>query len=265
MRGDLVGCQLYSEPEAGSDLASLRTTATRDGAEWRLNGQKVWTSWAHQADVAQLLCRTSTASKHGGITAFLVDMRQPGIEVRPLRQMTGGAEFNEVFLTDAVATDANRLGEVGEGWAVSRSTLVHERASIAKGNIAFVVPAIIERLAGLLRDRGLRDSAVLRDRLARTATGILLASWNDARLLALAPDGPGPEMSMSKLAHTQNATAVGEFASAVLGSAVQADTGVWGTYAWARTLLGAPGLRIAGGTDEIQRNILAERVLGLPR
>ena len=136
-RGDMVGCQLFSEPGAGSDLAGLQTRAVRDGDEWVVNGQKVWTSFAHLADIGEIICRTDAdLPKHQGLTGFLVDMHAPGVEVRPLRQMTGGASFNEVFLTDVRIPDSHRLGDVNQGWAVALTTLMNERAAIGGGRPA---------------------------------------------------------------------------------------------------------------------------------
>jgi alkylation response protein AidB-like acyl-CoA dehydrogenase len=128
--GDLIACQLFSEPSAGSDLASVSTQAVQDGDEWRPTGQKVWTTGAQYSDVGMVLCRTTDGARHKNLTAFVIDIRAPGVEVRPLRQMTGGAEFNEVFITDVRATDAYRLGDVGEGWGVALTTLRHERQSL---------------------------------------------------------------------------------------------------------------------------------------
>ncbi|HET6949227.1 MAG TPA: acyl-CoA dehydrogenase family protein [Acidimicrobiales bacterium] len=268
-RGDLVGCQLFSEPGAGSDLAGLQTRAERDGDEWVVNGQKVWTSGAQYSDIGEVICRTDPDQpKHKGLTGFVVDMHAPGVEVRPLRQMTGGASFNEVFFNDVRIPDDHRLGDVNQGWSVALTTLMNERASIGAGGTGGGLGvADSRRLSEMMRQFGRADDAVLRDDLMRLYTGYQVAKYTNQRALDKIRAGqlPGPEMSIAKLALTRNVTATGEFVARVLGPRIAADTGEWGTFAWATFLTGTPGLRIAGGTDEVLRNIVGERVLGLPK
>jgi acyl-CoA dehydrogenase len=270
-RGDIVGCQLFSEPGAGSDLAGLTTKAERDGDEWVLNGQKVWTSGAQYSDIGEILCRTDPDQpKHKGLTGFVVDMRAPGVDIRPLRQMTGGASFNEVFFNDVRVPDDHRLGDVNAGWSVALTTLLNERASIgaggsAGGGIGGIGNAT--RLIEMLRHFGLDQEPVFRDELARVYSGFQVAKWNNQRAMDKIKSGqaPGPELSGAKLSLTQNMRAVTEFVSKVLGPRLVADTGEWGTFSWNKMLLGLPGMRVAGGTDEVLHKIIGEQVLGLPK
>ena len=268
-RADLVGCQLFSEPGAGSDLAGLQTRAERDGDEWVVSGQKVWTSGAQYSDIGEVICRTDPdMPKHKGLTGFVVDMHAPGVEVRPLRQMTGGASFNEVFFNEVRVPDDHRLGEVNQGWSVALTTLMNERASIgAGGGGGGMGLADVTRLSQMLRHFGADGDATLRDELMRLYTGFQVAKMTNQRALDKIRSGqlPGPEMSIAKLALTQNMTGTAEFVARVLGPRLTADTGEWGTFAWAKFLCGTPGMRIAGGTDEVLRNIVGERVLGLPK
>jgi acyl-CoA dehydrogenase len=273
-RGDVIACQLFSEPGAGSDLASVRTRAvpaTRDegGTEWVLDGQKVWTSIAQHAQIGLALCRTDPdAPKHKGITAFLVDMTAPGVEVRPLRQMSGGADFNEVFLTGVRVPDDHRLGEVNGGWRVALTTLMNERATVGSEGGGPAGEALTpERLSALMQATGTWDDRALRRDLSELLTDMLATRYLNARAFRRMRAGvsPGPEMSVAKLMYAQNLTRAAHFASRVLGPRIIADTGEWGTYAWAEFLLATPALRILGGTEEIMKNILAERVLGLPK
>ncbi len=268
-RGDLVGCQLFSEPGAGSDLAGLQTKAERDGDEWVITGQKVWTSGAHYSDIGEIICRTDADQpKHKGLTGFIVDMRAPGVEIRPLRQMTGGASFNEVFFEEVRVPDDHRLGDVNHGWNVALTTLMNERSSIgAGGGGGGMGVANVTRLAQMLRHFGLGESAVHRDELMRVYVGYQVAKLTNQRALDKIKAGqlPGPEMSIAKMALTENMMRTGELVAKVLGPRLTADTGEWGTFAWARFICGTPGMRIAGGSDEVLRNIVGERVLGLPK
>jgi alkylation response protein AidB-like acyl-CoA dehydrogenase len=268
-RADLVGCQLFSEPGAGSDLAGLQTKAERDGDEWLITGQKVWTSGAQYSDIGEIICRTDPdLPKHKGLTGFIVDMRAPGVEVRPLRQMTGGASFNEVFFNEVRVPDDHRLGDVNQGWAVALTTLMNERSSIgAGGGGGGMGVANVTRLAEMLRHFGLGESAVHRDELMDIYTRYQVAKFTNQRALDKIKAGqlPGPEMSIAKMALTDNLNRTGAFVAKVLGPRLQANTGEWGKFAWSQFICGTPGMRIAGGSDEVLRNIVGERVLGLPK
>ncbi|MEU8860077.1 acyl-CoA dehydrogenase family protein [Streptomyces umbrinus] len=268
-RGDAIACQLFSEPGAGSDLASVATKAVRDGEDWVLNGQKVWTSVAQHSQIGLALARTNPdAPKHRGITAFLVPMDAPGVEVRPLRQMTGGADFNEVFLTDVHVPDDHRLGEVDGGWTVALTTLMNERATVGSEGAGPVAAALSpDRLSALMRATWTWDDRALRARLAELLVDAMATEHLNTRALRTLRAGvtPGPERSVAKLMYGQNLTRAAHFVADCLGPRLIADTGKWGTYAWSELLLASPALRILGGTEEIMKNILAERVLGLPK
>ncbi|MFN2536674.1 MAG: acyl-CoA dehydrogenase family protein [Mycobacteriales bacterium] len=266
-RGDLLGCQMFSEPGAGSDLASVSTRAVRDGDEWVLNGQKVWTSLAHLADIGEVLCRTDpSGSKHRGLTAFVLDMTAPGVEVRPLKQMNGGHAFNEVFLTDVRIPDSHRLGEVDRGWVVAISTLMGERA-LGVGRDLFGVQEATRRLIQAARELGDPHDQLLRQNVA--------ACWVEAQVIKLngmlSEDRwrrgfpPGPAESITKISNTEAMRKIAAVATELIGPSMVADTGAWGTAAWGDYVMHTAGCRIAAGTDEIMRNILAERVLGLPK
>jgi acyl-CoA dehydrogenase len=268
-RGDIVGCQLFSEPGAGSDLASLQTRAVRDGDEWLVTGQKVWTSGAQYSDIGEIICRTDPdLPKHKGLTGFVVDMRAPGVEIRPLRQMTGGASFNEVFFNEVRVPDDHRLGDVNQGWTVALTTLMNERASIGAGGAGGGLGvANSTRLIEMLRHFGLDQDPVYRQDLMRLHVAYSVAKYTNQRAMDRIKSGqlPGPEMSIAKLALTQNLWNTAQFVARVLGPRMLADTGEWGTFSWSQFVLGIPGMRIAGGSDEVMRNIVAERVLGLPK
>jgi len=277
---EMMGCQLYSEPGSGSDLASLATRAERHGDEWIVNGQKVWTSGAHRADIGILLARTDPdVPKHAGLTQFVIDMHAPGVEVRPLRQMSGGAEFNEVFLTEVRVPDAERLGGVNEGWAVSQHTLVYERYNMPR------VPARGEgRIAAAVEAWQARSDKTSAAAVALRAE--LMEHWVDAEVLRLlqmragvlrAQGTSGPEGSLGKLAVSLINRKRGEWAPVLIGPAgmlleegYQTQPDEPGAMrraprSLAEGCVGSPGTAIAGGTDEIQRNIIGDRVLGLPR
>ena len=267
-RGDIIACQLFSEPGAGSDLASLQTRAVRDGDEWIVNGQKVWTSGAHYSDIGEIICRTDPdLPKHKGLTGFVVDMHAPGVEVRPLRQMTGGASFNEVFFSDVRIPADHLLGDVNGGWTVALTTLMNERAAIGGGGGSAAGSGALQRLIDLARHLGASSDPLIRQELADTWINVQVAGYNNERALAKIRAGqlPGPELSVAKLSLTENMRRMAELASHILGVRITADSGEWGTYAWSQFLLGVPGMRLAGGTDEVMRNILGERVLGLPK
>jgi alkylation response protein AidB-like acyl-CoA dehydrogenase len=265
-RADEHWCQLMSEPGAGSDLASLQTRAVRDGDTWTITGQKVWTSGAQLADYGYIITRTDPdAPKHDGMTAFLIPMDAPGVEVRPLRQMSGGSSFNEVFLDGVEVPDGERIGEVGKGWRVAITTLGFERMAAAKptggGSDVFELLRLAAHHLGRDTDplvrQGLTDAWMLRR--IRSLT-------NRRALEAMKAGGvPGPEGSIGKLAATNGMQQLTAVASMILGPRLIADTGEWSTFAWSEYVNGVPGYRVAGGTDEVQRNIIAERALGLPR
>jgi acyl-CoA dehydrogenase len=266
-RGDLVGCQLFSEPVAGSDLAGIQTKAVRDGDEWVLTGQKVWTSGAHYSDIGEIITRTSPDKpRHKGLTMFLVDMKAAGVDIRPLRQMTGGASFNEVFFEEVRVPDSHRLGDIDEGWTVALTTLMNERAAIGGGG-AGVGSLSFTRFKELAIHLGVDEDPVVRQRLADIYIRSAVARYTNLRAMAKVRAGqlPGPEMSIGKLVLTQNMQLSAQVLGELLGPRLVADTGEWGTYAWSELVCGIPGIRVAGGTDEIMRNIVGERVLGLPK
>ncbi len=265
-RGELLCSQLLSEPQGGSDLAGLSTKAVRDGDEWVVNGQKVWNSYAHKADIGQLMARTDPdVPKHQGITMFLVPMDTPGVDVRPLKQMNGGAEFNEVFLTDVRVADDNRVGDPGGGWRAVLTTLMSERASVGSGKSRTNDP--VQVLIEMARHFGVSGEGTTRQRLATAYTYQRLIEFLTMRAEAQVAAGKerGAEGSIVKLIGSRQNGRLADLAGSIMGPLMQADTGAWGTYSWSQFLCSAPGLRIAGGTDEIQRNILGERVLGLPK
>jgi len=267
-RADVVACQLFSEPGAGSDLASLQTRAERDGEEWILNGQKVWTSGAQYSDIGEIIARTDPElPKHKGLTGFVVDMRAPGVEIRALRQMTGGASFNEVFFSDVRVPDSHRLGDVNDGWKVALTTLMNERAAIGAGGGGGGGANLLTRLIEMARAFGLTSDPLVRQRLADLVVHARVMRYTNQRAMDRIRAGqlPGPELSIAKLAGSQQTTRLASAAAELLGPKITADTGEWGTYAWSQLLLGAPGGRIAGGSDEVMRNIVGERVLGLQK
>jgi len=263
-RGDEISCQLFSEPDAGSDLASLRTEARRDGDEWVLTGQKVWSSGAHYSQVGEILVRTgSPEDRHRGITAFLIDMGAPGITCRRIHQMGGGSHFNEVFLDEVRVPDANRLGDLNDGWRVAMTTLNSERSLLADESLG-AVNQPVARLVELARRVGQLDEQAVREGLAEAwGRGVIL----EATGARMESDDPSlqPPASVAKLMLVDDLGFYGELAGRIAGPSMIADTGDWGTYSWSQLVLTSPSQRIAGGTDEIQRNIVAERVLGLPK
>ena len=267
LRADILCCQLFSEPGAGSDLASLTTSAVIDGDYWVVNGQKVWSSGASHSSLGLLIARTErTYPPHRGLTAFLVPMDTAGIEVRPIRQMTGGHSFNEVFLTDLRIPDNHRLGEVGEGWPVALTTLQYERERTAMTGV-YGMRRTFRRILELVEHYDCaRDPLVGQQvvRLYAKVTGLELLAARVQESLA-AGEPPGAEGSTAKLLWTQALREVDALVEEVLGPELTADSGAWGTFSWSQHVLGSPGYRIAGGTDEIQRGIIAERVLGMPR
>jgi len=263
LRGEEVWCQLFSEPGAGSDLAGLRTRAVRDGDEWVVNGQKVWSSGAHHSELGILLARTDLdAAKHHGITYFVLDMASPGIEVRPLRQINGVAHFNEVFLTDVRVPHENVVGEVNGGWAVAQMTLGAERALIGGGGaVSF------GDLARLARDQGGDGDPRLRQRLADAYIRFEILKFLGRRAQAAQRGGrsAGAEASVLKLAMSQHVALNADLALALEGAAGMLLHGdaPYGGF-WQQTFMNQWGVRIGGGTEQVQRNVIGERVLGLP-
>jgi alkylation response protein AidB-like acyl-CoA dehydrogenase len=266
LTGEVFFCQGYSEPEAGSDLASVRTRGVRDGDTWRLSGQKIWTSNARFADLGLALVRTDPdAPKHRGLTAFLVPMRQSTVEVRAIRQLTGGTSFCEVFLDGAEVPDAMRLGDEGAGWQVARSAVATERQDASDRSHELLARA--QRLLTTLAERtGRGDDPLVRDDLARLHVRLRVARLHQLRTQA---SGSGELTQASgtidKLLVAANLRDAGALAAELLGPAFAADTGEWGTFGWTKWMLGALGYRIAGGTEEVLKTMLAERILGLPR
>jgi alkylation response protein AidB-like acyl-CoA dehydrogenase len=272
--GEEIWCQLFSEPGAGSDVASLATTAVRDGDEWIVNGQKVWTTVAHLARWGMLIARTDPdAPKHKGMTYFVIDMHDPGVDVRPLRQMTGEAEFNEVFMSDVRIPDAERLGEIGEGWRVSLTTLMNERVSIG-GAIppreGGVIRMALETWRGGGRERA---TAVHRDQLMRLWTQAEVLRLTNIRASQLRSRGtPGPEGSVGKILSAEHNKAVTSFVVDLMGPEGMLYTSYdmvrpTATMHWdcmQKAFLRMRANSIEGGTTEVMKNILGERVLGLP-
>ena len=269
-----IWCQLFSEPGAGSDLAGLATSAVQDGDEWVVNGQKVWTSLAHRARYALLLARSDPDKpKHKGLTYFVLDMHAPGVETRPLRQMTGQAEFNEVYLSDVRIPDAHRLGAVGDGWRVAMTTLMNERSAIG-GTSSVRGNGAIADAVELWARYPERRTPVLRDRLAALWTRAEAQRLTDERARRSASTGsPGPEGSIAKLVTAELNQAVYEFCMELLGpeatlygSYEMRETGRQGDYRGPvqQRFLRSRANTIEGGTSEVLRNILGERVLGLP-
>jgi alkylation response protein AidB-like acyl-CoA dehydrogenase len=265
--GEEIWCQLFSEPVAGSDLAGLRTRAERDGDEWVVNGQKVWNSGAHYADYGILVTRHDAGlAKHKGLTFFFLSMTTPGIDARPIKQISGAANFNEVFLTNVRIPDEQRLGEVGEGWQVSMTTLMSERLSSRPS------PPDFENLFDLARETELETgpaltNAAIRDKLADWFVEFQGLKYTRARLLTAISKGkrPGPEASIQKVISANKYQAISSFGADLqeLGGVLAGDDAD-GDGLFQLGYLSAPGSRIAAGTDEILRNIIAERVLGLP-
>ncbi len=270
--GEDIWCQLFSEPAGGSDLAALRTKAEKDGDEWVINGQKIWTSGAHYSDWGILVVRTDpNVPKHKGLTYFYIDMKSPGIDIKPIKQISGESNFNEVYFTDVRVPDSQRLGEVGQGWQVSLTTLMNERASIGAGGggVRFdSVKALAERVQ-IDGKPAIEDSHV-RARLANWFVEEAGLKYTSYRTLSALSRGaiPGPENSIGKLVGARKSQDMASFAMDLLeqeGIVRQSDYHDLYDTLFQDTYMAIPGLRIAGGTDEIMANIIAERVLGLPQ
>jgi alkylation response protein AidB-like acyl-CoA dehydrogenase len=269
LRGDEIWCQLFSEPSGGSDVAGLRTRAEKRGDEWVVNGQKIWTSGAHYSRYGLLLTRSDpNKPKHAGLTAFFIDMHAPGVEVRPIHQMSGASNFNEVFFTDLRIPDEQRLGAPGAGWKVAITTLMNER--LAASEVRRPDMQDLLELARAVESDGrpaIADPAV-RERIAEWHAQNAGLTYTRFRVLTALSRGqtPGPENSIFKLVNASKQQAVAAFGMDLLGMAGGVmDPELAPMQAMFQdSLLSAPGMRIAGGTDEILRNIIAERVLGLP-
>jgi hypothetical protein len=281
LSGEHVWCQGFSEPNAGSDLAGLACRATLDGDEWVISGQKIWNTYGHLANHIFLLVRTDTeAPRHQGITFLLVPMDQPGVEVRPIPMMSGDSEFNEVFLTDARCPKGNVLGEVNGGWAVAMTLLGFER-----GEAAAVLPAIFreefDRLVVLARETGAIDDPVVRQRIADCYTRVEIMRFLGLRTLTafLSGHAPGPDAAITKIYWSEYHQLVTELAVDMLGAAAMTPEGRWPSNSiqcddpgappdgasWVGTFYAARGGTIYAGTSQVQRNIIGERILGLPK
>lgn len=264
LKGEEVWCQLFSEPGSGSDLASLGTRAVRDGDDWVVNGQKVWTSFGQFADYAILLARTDVElPKHAGITYFILDMKSPGIDVRPITQITGVQHFNETFLTDVRIPHTNIIGDINAGWKGAQTTLMNERSHIGSGGTWSV-----DQLIQLAQQRGLSGDLNIRQGLAQAHARAETLRYMGFRMRTAMSQMrmPGPEALTLKLAYANHWRLTAELATEILGAGAM----LWADDApednqWGQHLLGQFAIRIGGGTDEIQHNIIAERGLGLPR
>jgi alkylation response protein AidB-like acyl-CoA dehydrogenase len=265
LRGEEVWCQLFSEPDAGSDLAGLKTRAQRDGDQFVVNGQKVWTSGAQHSDWAILIARTNPdVPKHRGITYFLVDMRTPGIEVRPLRQITGYAHFNEVFLSDVVIPVENVVGTIDGGWAVTHTTMSNERTLIGGAGQGITAGQVLD----LARRGGRSADPLVRQDIAAFYTRVQLLRFMNYRVQTALSHGrmPGPEASTTKLFVSQHMSLTGDLLMELVGAdGMLAGKDAVDEGAWETAFLNQWMSKLGGGTDNIQRNSLGERVLGLPR
>ena len=269
LRGEEIWCQLFSEPSAGSDVAGLRTSCARDGDDWIINGQKIWTSGAQFSDFGIIVTRSDpTVPKHAGLTFFFLNMKSPGIEIRPIKQASGASHFNEVFFTDVRVPDAQRLGAVGQGWRVSITTLMNERLAVGE-----VPRPDVEDLLALCRtldidgEPAIRNPAV-REKLADFYVRTQGLKYTRFRTMTALSRGqtPGPESSIGKLVNASKLQDIASFGMDLMGAAgiVMNPEHAAMNALFQEALLSSPSSRIAGGTDEILRNIIAERVLGLP-
>jgi alkylation response protein AidB-like acyl-CoA dehydrogenase len=257
-----IWCQGFSEPDAGSDLASLKTKAVKSNGEWVVTGQKVWTTYAHEAKWCMLVARTDPdAQKHAGLTYFLMDMEQEAVQVRPLRQITGESEFNELFIEEARIPDENVVGGVGNGWSVAITTLMHERAGLAFG-LVVALKIDLANLIELVREQGLQDDPVMRQKIGQLQIEVEVMRLNALRGLTqiMKTGQPGPEGSLGKWHWAEINQALTETAMEARGAEAPILDRDW-TYRFLR----ARANSIEGGTTEILRNIVAERVLGLPK
>src|SRR6266481_231452 len=267
--GEEIWCQLFSEPAGGSDVAGLRTRAERNGDHWIINGQKIWTSGAHYSDFGILITRTDpNVPKHKGLTMFYIDMKSPGVEVRPIKQANGMQDFNEVFFTNFRIPDSQRLGTVGDGWNVSLTTLMNERMSIG-ARLATGFSELFEFCSNLMTEDGLAiDDRATRSKLASWAVKSSGLKYTSYRAISALSKGecPGPENSIGTLVAGAMLQDIAMYAMDLEGAAgaLTGDSEEMARGQFQQMLLSSPSMRIAGGTDEILRNIIAERVLGLP-
>ncbi|MFL2731692.1 MAG: acyl-CoA dehydrogenase [SAR86 cluster bacterium] len=266
--GKEIWCQLFSEPSAGSDVAGLRSKAVQDGDKWIINGQKVWTSGAHFSDFGILVVRHDpSVEKHKGMTFFFVDMKSPGIEIKPIKQITGSSSFNEVYFNDVEIPDSQRLGAIGDGWKVAITTLMNERLAVGDANGADVEDAF--KWAKKQDDNGepLLNNRAVRESIADwycEASGLKNTKLRTMSALSKGQT-PGPEASITKIVSAGKLQDIGNFGIDSLDMAGMLRTENLDIKSFHNAWLGAPGLRIAGGTDEILKNVIAERVLGLPQ
>ena len=266
--GKEIWCQLFSEPSAGSDVAGLRSKAVQNGDKWIINGQKVWTSGAHFSDFGILVVRHDPElEKHKGLTFFFVDMKSPGIEVKPIKQITGGSSFNEVYFTDVEIPDSQRLGEIGDGWKVAITTLMNERLAVGDAG----GPDVDDAFKWAKTQDG-NGEPILNNKAARESIADWYCETNGLKntklrtMSALSKgDTPGPEASITKIVSANKLQDIGNFGMDSLDMAGMLKTESQNIKSFQNAWLGAPGMRIDGGTDEILRNIIAERVLGLPQ
>ncbi|MCP5433663.1 MAG: acyl-CoA dehydrogenase family protein [Alphaproteobacteria bacterium] len=271
LRGEKIWCQLFSEPIAGSDLAGIKTRSERKGDEWIVNGQKVWNSGAHYADWGILVTRSDpSVPKHKGLTFFIVDMKSPGLEPRPIKQISGGAHFNEVYFTDVRIPDRQRLGAPGEGWKVALTTLMNERLAVTSfRDVSVDVPHLLRLARSIDLETGPAiENAAVREKIADFYVRSQGLKFTNYRTLTALSRGetPGPQSSIGKVVSapkTQQIATLGMDLADMAGGLLDGDLAPL-RAAFSQTFLSAPGTRIAGGTDEILRNIIAERVLGLP-
>ncbi len=271
VQGDEIWCQLFSEPAGGSDVANLRTRAEKNGDTWTINGSKIWTTGAQFSNYGIILTRTDpNVPKHKGLTMFYIDMKDPGVDIRPIKQASGGSGFNEIFFTDVKVKDGQRLGEVGNGWTVALTTLMHERLAVGGGQGGGLdVPQLMQLARGLeLEDGPAIKNAAVREKIADWYVRSAGLRYTTMRTMTALSQGkqPGPEASIAKIVVASKLQDLSAFAMDLEGEAgiLQGDGApMHGMFqgGW----LSSPGLRIAGGTDEILRNIIAERVLGLPQ
>ena len=269
-KGQEIWCQLFSEPGAGSDLAGIKTKAELDGDTWTINGQKVWTSGAHYSDYAILVTRSDfNAPKHKGLTYFFLDMKSPGIEVRPIRQITGGANFNEVYFTDVKIPDSQRLGEVGDGWKVALTTLMNERLDVGDASgVDFQEIFELTKESDFNGENAISNGGV-REKLADwycEYAGLKYTKMRNISALSRG-DTPGPDASITKIVSANKLQDIANFGMDLMDNAsiIKSDDKDDIRALFQGSLLGAPLIRIAGGTDEILRNIIAEQVLGMPQ